>query len=135
MNNGAFIQRETLIELLQAAIEELKGNASFEGRIQYTCMVDDCPKDHFAVRAFVRTGNDMGQGGCVVIDGDVVIDAPPSDRYEEGIKAERARIVKSLRDAVASDKVDPNKPITEVVMAIAKGTLLGFADRIEAGTQ
>jgi hypothetical protein len=64
----------------------------------------------------------------------VVKDAPSPDRYEEGVKAERARIVKALRDAVAKDKIDPDRPITEIVMAIAKGTLLGFADRIEAGT-
>lgn len=74
MNGGKIMKREELIAFLEATIEELKGKASFEGRIQYTCMVDDCPKDHFAVRAFVRTGNDMGQGGCMLIAGDVVME-------------------------------------------------------------
>lgn len=83
MNGGVFVTREALIELLEATLEEVKGNASFEGRIQYTCMVDDCPKGHFAVRAFIRTGNDMGQGGAMVVAGDIVIDAPPPTEPEE----------------------------------------------------
>jgi hypothetical protein len=55
------------------------------------------------------------------------------DAYAKGVQAERARIVKSLRDEVAKDKSDPKNQIVEMVMAIAKGTVLGFADRIEMG--
>lgn len=71
------IDRQDLIELLKATIDELERNASFEGRLQYTCMLDECEGGKFAVRAFVRANNDMGQGSCMVVDGDVLMDAPP----------------------------------------------------------
>jgi len=59
--------------------------------------------------------------------------------YAQGAENERARIVKMLRDEVAKDVTAKKTPgfagaIVEGVMAVAKGTLLGFADRIEAGT-
>jgi predicted HAD superfamily Cof-like phosphohydrolase len=76
LNGGALIDREDLIELLEATIEELKRNASFEGRIQYTCMHEET-EGGFVVRAFVRTGNDMGQGSSILVAGPHLMDAPP----------------------------------------------------------
>jgi hypothetical protein len=59
------------------------------------------------------------------------------DAYAKGVEDERARIVKALRDEVNGDRTVP-KPtlaaaIIEGVMTIAKGTILGLADRLEAG--
>lgn len=89
MNGGALINRQELIELLEATIEEVKRGASFEGRLQYTCMLDECDSGAFAVRAFVRTGNDMGQGGCMVVDGDIMMDAPPPTVHEQVLEFHR----------------------------------------------
>lgn len=59
------------------------------------------------------------------------------DAYARGIEDERARIVKALRDEVEKDRPSGKKTlsakIVEGVMAVAKGTILGMADRIEAG--
>jgi predicted HAD superfamily Cof-like phosphohydrolase len=76
LNGGALIDREDLIELLEATIDELKRNASFEGRIQYTCMHEET-EGGFIVRAFVRTDNDMGQGSSILVAGPHLMDAPP----------------------------------------------------------
>lgn len=79
------INREALIELLRMTADELEKDASFEGRIQYSCLHDECEghQGWFVVRAAIRTGNDMGQGGMSLVHGDILMDAPPPTVREQ----------------------------------------------------
>ena len=56
--------KEAFIKLLELTLEEVKKDASMEGRIEYEWGTE---KGTYNVNAFVRTGNDMGQGSCVLI--------------------------------------------------------------------
>lgn len=61
------INKEQLVLVLRDMANLIENSDSFEGRINYTCMEDDCGKDEFHVEAFYRTGNSMGQGGVSMI--------------------------------------------------------------------
>lgn len=57
-----------LSSLLRRAADEVSRTASFEGSIAWETPDEDFD-DRFEVIAFVRTGNDMGQGGAIVVRG------------------------------------------------------------------
>ena len=57
------ITKEQLIAALEDIVETIKGDDSFEGRIEYHAE----SKDAFEVDAFWRVGNSEGQGGSAVI--------------------------------------------------------------------
>lgn len=66
MTNPKTISRADLIMLLEGAVGELKRDASAEGCIAWRW---GAAKGEYDVEAFVRTGNDEGQGGCWMVQG------------------------------------------------------------------
>jgi hypothetical protein len=68
---------------MMAIAQEVMRDASFEGRVEWSIIDgidgEEVPADQVAVRMAVRTGNDMGQGGMMLVDRDV---EPP--KPEEG---------------------------------------------------
>lgn len=59
--------KQTKAELavfLKETTQAVEEDDSFEGRIQYQAI----GRDEFEVGAFVRVGNSMGQGGCMLIE-------------------------------------------------------------------
>ncbi len=58
---------------LAATLREMAGlielRDSFQGHITYDTVVPGLESDQFEVVAFYRTGNSMGQGGSVIIQG------------------------------------------------------------------
>lgn len=71
--SGAKMTKGSLVDFLKLTLEEIERDASFEGRLTYTCMDDQCKPGEFLVDAFIRNGNDEGQGGCWVIKDDGVV--------------------------------------------------------------
>lgn len=67
------MDKDHLVEFLRMVADEVERNASFEGRIFWTYPDPDDPEQAdldpstFMVDAFVRNGNDLGQGGCWLI--------------------------------------------------------------------
>lgn len=66
------IDNAALADMLDVAANEVRRRASMEGSIRWEFVVPpegaDVPAHHdMAVSAFFRTGNDMGQGGAVVL--------------------------------------------------------------------
>jgi len=57
-----------LVDFLKMALEEIERGGSYEGRLAYTCIDDHCEPGEFMVSAFIRNGNDEGQGGCWIIE-------------------------------------------------------------------
>lgn len=65
---GKRLTPESLARLLRHAADEVERTASIEGSISWETPDEDF--DHrYEVLAFYRTGNDMGQGGAVVVRG------------------------------------------------------------------
>lgn len=66
------IDRSELAEMLADAGTEVGRRASLEGRIEWSEIEgidgEAVPQDQVAVRAFYRVGNDIGQGGGVLIE-------------------------------------------------------------------
>ena len=59
------MKKEKFIEFLKEVINAVEHNDSMEGRIQYEWGKEF---EDYHVDAFVRVGNSLGQGGCMVID-------------------------------------------------------------------
>ncbi len=57
-----------LVDFLKMTLEEVERGGSYEGRLTYTCIDDRCKPGEFMVSAFIRNGNDEGQGGCWLIE-------------------------------------------------------------------
>ena len=73
---GRVMTTAAFLDFLEAAKLEIERGASMEGSLRYEWA--DQP-DHLVVAAFVRTGNDMGQGGSLIVHGDVPF---PADVFE-----------------------------------------------------
>lgn len=59
---------QELAALLRTAADEVEKTASFEGSINWETPDEDFD-GRYEVLAFVRVGNDMGQGGAIVVQG------------------------------------------------------------------
>lgn len=61
------IAKEEFVHFLRTALVEIDRGASMEGSIRYEWSDE---KDMILVEAFVRTGNDQGQGGAILLGGE-----------------------------------------------------------------
>lgn len=64
------LTKNELIDRLKHMITLIEADDSFEGGIDYTCMLEEvpCERGEFEVKAFYRMGNSEGQGGCCLIE-------------------------------------------------------------------
>jgi hypothetical protein len=74
------MERGKLAGLFRSIAREIETGDSFEGNISYTCMQDGLKPMEFEVKAFIRTGNSLGQGGCILIE---ATEAPNGDDSHE----------------------------------------------------
>lgn len=58
------MDKKSLIDFLKATSQAIENNDSAEGSIHY----EWGSKEDFNVNAFVRVGNSMGQGGCMLVN-------------------------------------------------------------------
>lgn len=63
---GKRLTPATLASLLRNAANEIEAGGSHEGSIAWETPTQDFDR-RFEVLAFYRTGQNMGQGGCIVI--------------------------------------------------------------------
>lgn len=58
------LTRQALLDLIAVTLAEIERDASMEGSITYSW-----GEEHgtYLVHAFIRTGNDMGQGGSIIV--------------------------------------------------------------------
>lgn len=61
------MSKERLLAVIDRIREEVERDASMEGALTYGWSEEPGEYD---VRAFVRTGNDMGQGGAMIVQED-----------------------------------------------------------------
>jgi hypothetical protein len=64
----AKISKAELAAALRDMAARIDADDSFEGRISYSCMEEDCGRGEFEVEAAWRTGNSEGQGGSIIIE-------------------------------------------------------------------
>lgn len=62
------VTKEGLLEILDRIRSEIERDASMEGALTYAWGEEP---GEYLVRAFIRTGNDMGQGGAMIVQEDV----------------------------------------------------------------
>jgi hypothetical protein len=70
-DNRRLIPWDEFASRMASIAHEVHKNASFEGRIEWSLMEgidgEEVPAGQVAVSMFVRVGNDMGQGGVMLV--------------------------------------------------------------------
>lgn len=72
----AKITKEDLLAILRGLVEGIELDDSYEGRISYSCIDEECGPDEFMVEAVYRVDNRYGQGGMNIIASQVTDEAP-----------------------------------------------------------